>query len=215
MVIDQSRLGDFVALMKMLPRDAMQQANAEGVVRAFLDTLVWKESYVSRRPIRTKPHSSQMLRRSARLVQMVHELHKAGYQRIRAIPYESPNGAHWRLDITFSGNVDEDGLTLLDHDMEGTGLVARYTSADAANWFGWADAGALSARELAVLFLERFPTIAERGQGRDWLYSGWLTDFLGQMENADDLGLLIFCADYPLDPGPLEPWMPPPPRPQG
>lgn len=212
LLVDQGRIEDFVTSLRALPPDALQQPNAPAVMRALLSVAAWEERVVPQCAVRTDPHADAMLRRSTRLVQMVHELHKAGYQRIRAIPHESPSGGHWRLNITFSGNVGQDGLTLVDEDLDQRGLVARHTSADGPSWLGWTDAADLNARELAVLFLERYPTIAERGRGRDWLYSGWLTDFLGRMENADELGLLIFSADYPLDPALLEPWMPPPPR---
>jgi hypothetical protein len=43
---------------------------------------------------------------------MVHELHKAGYQRIRILPYLSPSGAYWRCTITTSDNVADDGYHL-------------------------------------------------------------------------------------------------------
>jgi hypothetical protein len=34
------------------------------------------------------------------VVEMVHELHKAGYQLLRISPGLSPSGIHWRCPIT-------------------------------------------------------------------------------------------------------------------
>jgi hypothetical protein len=118
---------------------------------------------------------------------------------------------YWRCNITYADNVLDDGFTLRDFDIENTGKVAHYTSGQGSRYFDWPDARNMTARQMALAFLERFPEIGQNGQGRDWLYAGWLTDFLGHMENADELGLLAFTGDYPPDPKALNPWMPPPP----
>lgn len=44
------------------------------------------------------------LRRCARVLRMVHELHKLGLQRLRVIPYYGHNGV-WRCCITHTGGV--------------------------------------------------------------------------------------------------------------
>lgn len=210
-LVEGSKISDLASAMACMPPSPGADA-FEGLIRAVLPTIAWKERYLSRMPLQLKPSQNSTLRRCTRVVAMVHELHKVGYQRIRAIPQESPNGMHWRCHVTFASNVEPDGFTLKEFDIEDRGLVAHYVTGQGANYFGWKDAAKLSARELAVLFLERFPQIMQNGQGRDWLYAGWLTDFLGRMENADEMGLLTFEADYPLDPKPIDPWMPPPPR---
>lgn len=210
-ILGKAKLYELVASAGDLPPDPTGKA-----LRAFVDgvlpSIAWTERYVSRKAIKTKPAEDACLRHCTRVVSMVHELHKVGYQKIRAIPQESPSGMHWRCNITYSGNVAADGFTILDFDIEERGLVAHYTSGAGSAYFNWADAHQLNARELAVLFLERFPEIAQKGQGRDWLYAGWLTDFLGLMENADEVGLLAFTGDYPVDPKQVDPWLPPPPR---
>lgn len=211
LIIDQSRLSELASFMAMLAPGAGVDANEE-VLRGTLPTIAWKERYASRKEIRLKPTENLALRRCARVVAMVHELHKVGYQRIRAIPQESPNGMHWRCNITYADNVQADGFSIRDLDPAQRGVVAHFATGQETDFFGWHDAADKSARELAVMFLDRFPLIMKYGQGRDWLYAGWLTDFLGVMENADTLGLLTFTADYPLDPATIDPWMPPPPR---
>ena len=103
---------------------------------------------------------------------MVHELHKAGYQRIRISPAMAPNGIHWRCAITFAGNVAADGYSVVDGS---NGQAALYTSGQGARYFNWQGAETMTARMLAVRFLKAFPNIAARGAGRDWAYAGWLT----------------------------------------
>ncbi|MES2833677.1 MAG: hypothetical protein V4707_03090 [Pseudomonadota bacterium] len=211
LIIDRSRLSELAGFMAMLAPGAGVDAYEE-VLRGTLPTIAWKERYASRKEIRLKPPENPAFRRCARVVAMVNELHKVGYQKIRAIPQEAPNGSQWRCNITYAANVEPDGFTLKKYYVEDEGHVAHYSTGQGADYFGWTDASSLSARELAVLFLKRYPLIMELGQGRDWLYAGWLTDFMGLMENADALGLFTFTADYPLDPVPIDPWVPPPPR---
>ena len=157
------------------------------------------------RPISTTPPAERALRDAARLIAMVHELHKAGYQRIRICPSMAPNGIHWRCGISFAANVAGDGRTFCG----GTeGQVAAYSSGQGANYFGWADGDRLTARQMARRFLTAFPLIAERGAGLDWPYAGWLTDVLGYAEHGK---FVAFYADYELDPEDLARWAPPPP----
>jgi hypothetical protein len=142
---------------------------------------------------------------------MVHELHKAGYQRIRISPGLSPSGGAWRCPVTYASNIAEDGFSILSFD-DGQGLVALYSSADESGYFNWVSPSELNSRELAVRFIKRFPIIAERGIGRDWLYAGWLTDLLGRPEQGSLTDLPILYADWSLesDPEYLN-WRPPPP----
>jgi hypothetical protein len=155
------------------------------------------------RPVSLRPPSDRALRDAGRLIAMVHELHKAGYQRIRICPSMAPNGIHWRCRITYAANVAEDGYTPRGG---AEGQVAAYSSGQGANYFGWPGADRMTARDLARHFLEAFPVIAERGAGRDWPYAGWLTDLLGHAEQGR---FVAFYADYPIDPETLCRWTPP------
>lgn len=160
------------------------------------------------------PADDPIYRRCVRVLAMVHELHKAGYQRIRILPMLAPSGCYWRGVITHAGNVAEDGYNLLDEDIDGeTGMVARYTSGQENEFFGWQDAKALDARQLAQLFLQRFPLIAHSGKGTDWAYAGWLTDVLGAAEAGPEHGGLVhLIQDWDVDPIYMQRWQPPPPR---
>lgn len=168
---------------------------ASALAQDFARTLI--------RPISLKPKTAA-LRDAARLIAMVHELHKAGYQRVRILPAMAPNGLHWRCTISDSGNFSPDGLALVTTDED---RVARYTSGDGARYFGWKDGPVLTARLMAVRFLQCFPNIAAGGKGRDWAYAGWLTDVLGRAEHGS---FVIFHADYPIADDELALWLPPP-----
>jgi hypothetical protein len=162
------------------------------------------------RQISRAPSTSDVVRHATRLLSMVHELHKAGYQRIRIQPGLSPSGAHWRCNITYAGNVAADGYSIRAFDIEG-GHVAPYSSANGSDYFGWRTAGSLNARQLAQIFVSSFPLIAEHGVGRDWPYAGWLTDVLGRAEQGRPEDLLTLYADYPVDRDVLATWRPPAP----
>ena len=157
------------------------------------------------RPISLQPPKERHLRDAARLIAMVHELHKAGYQRIRICPAMAPNGLHWRCMISYAANLAEDGYSFQGAE------VARYTSGQEAHYFDWPDGDRLTAREMARRFLETFPKIAAAGAGRDLAYAGWLTDVLGYAEHGK---FVIFYADYPVSPEELRRWAPPPPTPE-
>lgn len=160
--------------------------------------------------------TDQMIRRCVRVLAMVHELHKAGFQRLRIFPQASGSGAHWRCAILGSDFVQDDGFTPLDDiasvsSLPEEHLVARYSSASGADYFGWRDAQSADARQLASLFLERFPHIKHASPGRDWAYAGWLTDVLGRAESGR-IEDLIVLDDYNFhEPKDLRDWRPPPP----
>jgi len=48
-------------------------------------------------------HPDATIRRAIRVLAMIGELHKRGYQRLRVMPYLSPSGAYWRCEV---GPVD-------------------------------------------------------------------------------------------------------------
>jgi hypothetical protein len=131
-------------------------------------------------------------RRALRVLAMVGELHKRGYQRLRIAPGMSPSGLHWRCNVAPASNIQvRHGALLADWD----GLVAHYSSADDNKYFGWQDARTAPARKLASLFVERFPKIALEATGEDWLYAGWYVQMLGVAEKGN---VPIAYADWEL-----------------
>jgi len=123
---------------------------------------------------------------------MVHELHKAGYQRLRIAPSMSPSGGYWRCQVVpskytqpYNGAISEEYSDYCA--LHGSGLDNRY--------FEWTDAQTDTARQLAVKFVERFPKLISESEGRDWAYVGWYTEMLGL---AEKYGLPYAYADWEL-----------------
>jgi hypothetical protein len=137
-----------------------------------------------------------LVRRSIRVVAMLGELHKAGYQRLRAMPFMSPSGMSWRFWIApvdlFHRNhganavLHGDELACEPRLMALTEGMACYTSGqtEKGGFFGWSDAAEDGARDLAAKFLERFPIIADAGDGWDYAYAGWFQRVLGMAEQG-------------------------------
>ncbi|MDT8292051.1 hypothetical protein RQ846_20265 [Roseomonas mucosa] len=142
-----------------------------------------------------RPHPDHRIRRSARVVAALAELHKAGFQRLRAMPYMSASGAYWRFEIgpvdlfhQVHGAVAVSEYSLTHSDQRATKEiaqgVARYSSgqAEEGQFFGWEDAAGDGARELADKLLRRFPVLAAKGQGWDYVYAGWFQRLRGLVE---------------------------------
>ena len=149
--------------------------------------------------------SSSRVRRSLghirRLLAMVHELHKLGYQGVRISPGWSPSGFHWRCSIASVPNIAPDGWSLIDWC-----AGVHYTTGAGACFFEWEDARRRSPRQLARMFIERFPWLASESTGMDHAYAGWIVGVLGAVEHGR---LPAFHADYDLDLSQLD--LPPPP----
>lgn len=139
------------------------------------------------------PQQDVMIRRCTRVLAMVHELHKVGYQRIRIAPFIHDIGT-WRCPVTFDRNINQDEGTVLDWDFE---LAPQYSSAAGDEYFDWKDAAGLNARQLAQLFIERFPEIIDKGRGQDWAYTGWFTSVLGLVESSGALPILRGNTSHP------------------
>ena len=121
------------------------------------------------------------IRRAQRVLLMVHELHKRGYQRLRIVPGVSPSGAYWRCSVTpITNTLTTHGALFRDYDRD----AAHYTSGMENRYFDWRDAEQDTARRLASKFVERFPDITAKGLGRDWAYAGWYAEMLGLAERG-------------------------------
>lgn len=134
-----------------------------------------------------------MMRRCQRVIRMVGELHRQGYQRLRIFPHLYPLA--WRCEIGPIEQFSRVNGAWCPKD----GERARYSGASGNRYFEWDDSATDSARSLAAKFLIRFPEVAASGRGRDWEYAGWLSELLGVLER--DAVLPIVMAEY-LEPGP-------------
>lgn len=110
---------------------------------------------------------------------LVHELHLRGHQRLRAIPAMEPSGKYWRCAIAPVSLVSVHHGARLTAGVRDDPRIATYTSRDQNRYFGWTDIYPYAApKELAMHFVERFPTVAEAGRGSDWSYAGWYMEML-------------------------------------
>lgn len=130
-------------------------------------------------PVSQSPAQDPATRRACRVLAMAHELHKAGYQRLRIAPGYSADGREWRCVLASADNVGSEGWI-----PGSSGYSASYETKQGNKFFGWTDAGEDDARKLAAKFVERFPELARASAGRDWTYAGWLSTVLGQVENG-------------------------------
>lgn len=133
---------------------------------------------------------------------MVHELHKAGYQRLRICAGLSPSGCHWRCKLIAAANVKPDGWRIDNMDQ----CIARYSTGSDDHYFDWSDSPGKSARQLAQMFIDRNGEKMRECAGRDWPYVAWFVEMLGAAEHGK---LPVFFADYELTHTPDE--LPPPP----
>lgn len=139
------------------------------------------------------------VRRSQRVIRMVCELHRLGYQRLRIMPYFYPLA--YRVAIGAAEHFsDRNGAYSAQlHDV----AYAGYTSASGNHFFGWEDARDDTARQLAEKFILRFPEVASSGYGRDWAYAGWLAELMGVLERHEALPFVIE-EYYPTPPEQLD-----------
>lgn len=126
-----------------------------------------------------------------RVLLMVAELHRQGYQRLRIAPGISPSGTYWRCAVTHAGNIGADHGALALDDKQDT---AMYSSGAGDSFFGWDDAATDDTAALARKFVERFPVIVRLGRGDDDEYAQWYTQVVDLAEEGD---LPYAYADWP------------------
>ena len=129
-----------------------------------------------------------------RLIKMMVELHRRGFQLLRIFPYEYPLA--WRLKIAprpfFSvrNGAYVDPLNFADLDIED----ATYSSSSGLKYFNLENVERLDAEHLAGEFARAFPRLCEAGLGRDWEYAGWLSELSGHISRTNVLPFVM--AEY-------------------
>jgi len=139
----------------------------------------------------------EMAETCRRLLYMVAELHRMGYERARIVPGIAPSGVFWRFSVTPASNTrPEHGALMQDFDRG-----AHYSSGAGTEYYGWTDASDDSPVELAAKFVERFPEIAAETRGGDPEYVRWYREMLVATEPD---GLVCAYADWPYSEDRLE-----------
>ena len=131
--------------------------------------------------------SQALLRRCQRVIRMVGELHRSGFQHLRIMAYEHPLA--WRLAIAPRDLFAANNGFIIPAELFGSGPMAIYSAASGNDYFDWEDARRDTARQLALKFVERFGHLAAFGEGRDWEYAGWLSELTGFLEREKRLPL--------------------------
>lgn len=129
-------------------------------------------------------HQDEFVRRSQRVIRMVSELHRRGYQRLRIMPYMAPLA--WRVAIAPASHFSvKNGAWIVNQDG-----APCYTAAAGNLYFDWPDATKDNARQLADKFILRFACVCAAGAGRDWTYAGWLAELVGVLERDHRLPIV-------------------------
>ena len=133
------------------------------------------------------------IRRSLRVIRMVSEMHRMGYQWARFMPHMHLSYRVWIAPAEAFSSINPAFIR------GGFEPSIQYYSASDNEYFHWTDARNDTARQLAEKFIVRFPDIAARCRGRDWAYAGWLAELLGVLE--EEVGRLpLVMQEY------MEPW---------
>lgn len=130
-------------------------------------------------------HPDPNIRRAVRVLAMVGELHRRGYQKLRVMPFMNASGTAWRCwigpDTMFYRNHGAylDGAWDPEEAAQSTSPTACYSTAQENHYFGWQDTENDDARSLADKFLARFSGVARKGEGWSYAYAGWYQRLLG------------------------------------
>jgi len=117
---------------------------------------------------RRKVSSAIPYNRDFRLLEIVGELHRMGHEQLRISAGVGPTGA-WRCWI---------GSAKHFVGQEHGGCPSQMSSGYGYSRDVWIDQHDLSLRDLAQIFIEKYPEIAQESLGQDHDYVGWYGDML-------------------------------------
>jgi hypothetical protein len=127
-----------------------------------------------------------------RVLLMVAELHKLGYEGLRATPFMSSSGCYWRCCVVPASMTRPDHGARFAEDVDYYTLP-RYSSADEANYFGWTNMKPITPSMLAKRFIIEFPKFAEAGHHPDPAYVRWFAEML---ELTAPVGVVTAFGDW-------------------
>lgn len=130
-----------------------------------------------------EPIKDPYWRRCHRVLRMVGVLHGKGFHGLRVFPYDYPLA--YRIELYPARYAELDGVKYRSDWMRGgmdSMLVARHSGANEAKFFGWEDAQAADAHQLALLFLKRFPELCSEAYHLDFAYAGWFATLLAHCD---------------------------------
>lgn len=113
-----------------------------------------------------------------KLLLMVEELHKCGYGKLRVVPSLSPSGVYWRCSFVDKPTKSELTASTWIYDIEKKSLNGLI---------------ALTAKEMADIFIRENWDFIELCRGRDETYTRWYSEMVAQLEEDE---LPYAFADY-------------------
>ena len=145
--------------------------------------------------VKTKlsPEMLTAAKNARRVFLMVTELHKLGYEGLRACPFLSSSGSYWRCCVVPASMTNPDHGARLAEDVDFY-EVPRYSSADGDCYFGWANLKPKTPLALAKKFIAEFPKFAEQGHHPDPAYAEW---FSAMLKQTAPIGVVTAFGDWP------------------
>ena len=117
-------------------------------------------------------YMAQVLRRCQRVLRMVSELHKLGFQGLRIYPYQGAVG-NWRVEIHPSNHFASDNSLQLETASLSRIKPARHSVGESGETYflDWRDSDTDNSQQLAKKFIARFPELCETSKVRNWSYT--------------------------------------------
>lgn len=136
------------------------------------------------------------------LLRAVTLLHEWGYESVRALPYMSPSGMYWRMEIRALDDADDPTVEDLHRLFNGSGSTIYYSSAGCEQFSqelhqDIAD-GRVNPEQVARAILEALPGVTPR-TGADPSYVEW---FAQLTSTAEALETVPFAFDDSWEPRP-------------
>lgn len=140
-------------------------------------------------------HRDKTHRGCLRALGTLSELHKAGYQRLRCMPFPSPSGIYWRLWIAPVTHFHRNHGAIIAHShadptiaarLEDQRLRAEFTTGqiDNGEFFGLGNLAEEDAGGIAARLIEAKPELAAAGKEWDYAYVGWFQRLIGLAERG-------------------------------
>ena len=115
-----------------------------------------------------------------------------GYERLRLAPGMAPSGMYWRYAIVPVSKMSRGHGARVGKSYH-HGEYPFGSLFEGQETVGWGDHRLTTPRELAIIFLEKFSSVAESGRGSDAEYVRWYRDML---KRTALYGVIYAYSDY-------------------
>lgn len=124
-----------------------------------------------------------------RILEGVEQLHARGYEQFRILPYMSPSGMHWRVEIAEAAAMDDsEGYVAYRNE----NVVLRYSTGSGSEFAGTIVDRSTKPEEVADLILASMPWVQEHIA--DPAYADWYARLMRSITAQD--AVPIAFADY-------------------